>query len=428
MDPYAVLGVPRTASEAEIRKAYKNKAAACHPDRGGDAEEFKRVSAAYAILSDAEKKATFDRGGDPQAGPSSSPYGSRGGGGAFEGGGGDLFDAFRLFEEFIRGADHPFGGGGGAGHHRFGGITPRVVALELRLEELFVGVRRRVEYRREVACEACGGAGGRVQACEACGGTGVVVTERRGGGFVQRIQSRCGSCGGAGARLVERCYSCGGAGRVAETATVEVDVPAGAEAGDQFEFPQAGDDVFAGSRHLGRRDLVVVVEELPHSDLQRVGQNLFVARHVSLIDALTGFAVEVPCLETGKPLVAAAAKHGLPVVPDDVWVLRGAGMPGRRDPSRRGDLYVRFVVDFPSRLPRHPQGEAERRRDLAACLGGDPRLSEDAPAESRLPSFRLFKSSSRPAADTSRRRTQTAVRAPQSEVDAFLRRRRHKKT
>lgn len=411
-DPYSVLGVSRSATKDEIRKAYKSKAAASHPDRGGDAEEFKRVAQAYSILSDADKKATYDQGGH------SAPAGG------FEGGFNghdDIMQAFRLFEDFF--GQNPFQqqrralvvGVVTRGRKRRhpqsepGGLVRWRRTQGRRRERSGVrDVRRRRRPCRDLHSVR---RSGRDRALFVAASPSSQVTERRFGGFAQRVQARCAACRGAGAVLIDICRACGGSGRVRRRDEIRVDVPKGAEAGDVFESA------------LG---VTVVIDEKPHDELQRLGSDLLVASRLSLIDALTGFRVDIPDLARSSRVAAGPSPDALPVKPDDVWVVRGMGMPTKHNPAKRGDLYVRFIVDFPDRLPRYGDGEPARRAALAQALGGDPQLPPDA---GPTPSFSssvadFFRSSSSHRPSPSTDAPQRIVRAPKSDVDALFRARR----
>lgn len=407
-NPYEVLGVSPSASVDEIRRAYKAKAAASHPDRGGNAEEFKRVAAAYAILSDPQAKARYDAGGGI-GGSEGAPHGF---------GQDDLFDAFRLFEEFFQ---------NGSLFEERVVARPRVVTLKLSLEELFQGGSRRVQFSRERACARCHGMGGTTERCSTCNGRGVSTTERRMGGFIQLLRSRCATCGGTGAVVTSTCYTCRGVGRAVTSIELDIQLPPGAADGDVLDFPAAGDDIFDGRRRaIGRRDLKVVVEQNDHPELQRLGPHLLVAKRVPLLDALTGFVLDLPCIATGGRFFVAPSL-GLPARPDDVWVLRGAGMPASN--HQRGDLYVRVIVDFPESMPSHPESRAKTRAALAACLGGDPELPV-APAQPRPASSfaSLFQRNRQPASSSPplAQQPRPILRATKSEVEALFRQRRQR--
>ncbi|KAH8082107.1 hypothetical protein JL720_8633 [Aureococcus anophagefferens] len=329
-DLYATLGVGRKASAEEIRRAYKLRAAKAHPDHGGDAEEFKRVAAAYAVLSDDAKRRRYDAGGGA-GGPGS------GGGGGFPGGG---FPA------------------AGASSSTLARIAPSEVVLRLSLSDLFEGGDFRVAVPRVVACDGCGGRGGDFTACGARRSRST-LEDRRYGSQIMRTQRACGACGGSGRVSASTCDQCRGRGtREERDHSVSVSVKPGAAGGESFFFRKAGDDVFYGSgEHAGRRDVTVIIEEAPRADLQRLGDDLLVAKRVSLLDALTGFAVDAPTVAKhdprGRTFRIAAAAEDLPVAPDDVWVVKGEGM---RDATVARRPFVRFIVDFPSA----PEGTGRR--------------------------------------------------------------------
>ncbi|KAH8063107.1 hypothetical protein JL722_2268 [Aureococcus anophagefferens] len=328
-DLYATLGVGRRASAEEIRRAYKLRAAKAHPDHGGDAEEFKRVAAAYAVLSDDAKRRRDAGGGAARLRRRRRRLSRR----RLPGGGSQQqqFDqAFRLFEEMFGGGGGGFGGGGG---RRRGAarIAPREVVLRLSLSDLFEGGDFRVAVPRVVACDGCGGRGGDFTACGACGGRGSTFEDRRYGSQIMRTQRACGACGGSGRVSASTCDTCRGRGtREERDHSVSVSVKPGAAGGESFFFRKAGDDVFYGSgEHAGRRDVTVIIEEAPRADLQRLGNDLLVAKRVSLLDALTGFAVDAPTVAKhdprGRTFRIAAAAEDLPVAPDDVWPRPASG-------------------------------------------------------------------------------------------------------
>ena len=371
-DPYAALGVSKSASADEIRRAYKKKAAKAHPDRGGDAEEFKRIARAYAILSDDDKKRAYDSGGGvpPRGGGSSSP-------GGFSSqqfdmrGGDDLFDAFKLFEQFFAG-DDIFESRG----RRFAQMPTRVLRLRLSLEDLYRGGDYSVGAPRTVACRECGGRGATdIERCGACAGRGFSVTEERYGNFIRSVRSPCGRCGGAGQVIITRCQACGGAGgHREENHTLQVKVAKGAKAGDRFDFPNEGDVLMRNNTIVGQEDIVVLIEEKEHPEFQRLGADLLVAKRISLLDALTRVNLEVTDIsKKNKKINISLDAASLPVSPDDVFRVRNEGMPlddaqKKRTRRTRGDLYVRFIVDFPQ---TNQLKKGNTRALIADALGYD---------------------------------------------------------
>mmetsp|Transcript_13138 Transcript_13138/g.19658 ORF Transcript_13138/g.19658 Transcript_13138/m.19658 type:complete len:467 (-) Transcript_13138:1704-3104(-) len=354
VDPYKVLGVSRGASEDEIRRAYKKAASKNHPDHGGDAEEFKKIAKAYAILSDKSKKETFDRYGTTTAGPQT---GSMGGNDQDQ-----LFDAFRLFEEFL-GAGNLFGNEDPSFGMRRKPAT-RIVTLAVSLEELFKGGHFKVAVPRQVMCQTCHGAGGDRVTCNVCHGRGYTFEDRRFGNYLQRTQRVCHRCQGNGSSLSSRCHKCNGQGHILDNShTIALNLPPGTEDGEKFLF--SGQGSYDGN---STQDVIVLVQEKEHSELQRLGLDLLAAKRLSLLDAITGFCLDFPDIATTQRFTAIPDTNTLPVADGDVLIIPGLGMSDRH--GRRGALYVRLIVDLPKRMP--PMDPAERRALLARALGGDP--------------------------------------------------------
>lgn len=406
-DPYSVLGVSRSASADEIRRAYKKKAAAAHPDHGGDAEEFKRVARAYANLTNPPKTASPGGGASPFTQYEEDP----------------TFDAFRIFRDFM--------GGGFEEDFARQNLGDEVHTLKLRLEDLFNGGEIPVSFYVDRICEACGGRGGDTYRCSSCSGTGYVVVDRSiGGGFVQRMQSPCRTCGGVGSVLKSKCSRCAGTGTRRIKVEEKVELRRGTEHGETFRLSKAGSDV-RSRRGLFRRDVRVKIEEAEHAEFQRLGPDLLVAKHISLLDALTGFVLDLPSIQGGRTK-AVCQTSSLPAKPDDVWVVRDQGMPYSSSSSgssrRRGDLYVRLIIDFPEKLAHHPDGDGSRRAELAKLIGGDPNLP------SRLPSSgsvweslgNIFSSSADKDDDDGKEKRTLLRRAPKREVDELYRSRRRR--
>ncbi|KAJ1454070.1 hypothetical protein M885DRAFT_522580 [Pelagophyceae sp. CCMP2097] len=422
-DYYSTLGVPRNATTEAIRKAYKKRAALAHPDKGGDEEEFKRLSRAYTTLCDEDKRRAYDAGG-PGPGPGGGGHPGAAQGGQFE----DFANFARMFEDV-------FSGGGFESSRRSGGrrrhrVPPREVELELTLEELFQGAERRLRVERVRGCGTCGGRGGQVDTCARCGGRGVTFTDRHiGSNMIQRSQHRCQDCGGAGERMTRPCVDCKGRGQVLEFENLLVKVRPGAEAGERHEFHGAGDDAFAADGRqtfiAGRQDVVIIVAEKKHAHFERLGADLLIVRHLSLLDALTGFSISAPRVDDAKANITLrnADDAALPVAPSDVWKVRGQGMPTGQG---RGDLYVRFVVDFP-KLGRGAKATAEHRAALAKLLGVEATPVHGPPAAGRkAPSFMrsLFGDADGADADPLLKEARPASTA---DVDSLGRRNRRKK-
>jgi molecular chaperone DnaJ len=329
-DYYDVLGVSRTATEDEIKKAYRKLALQHHPDRNhGDAEaaeKFKEATEAFEVLIAAEKRERYDR------------YGHAGVDGQAGGGGVDINDLFGdLLGSF-------FGGGGGGGRRRAGPQPGRdiQVVLDIDLVEVATGAKKSLAVQREDHCETCGGTGAKPgtkpAACKRCGGQGVVIQRQ---GFFQ-VQTSCRACSGQGVVIADPCGSCNGSGRVVARKTLEVDIPPGVETGDRIRFQGYGD---AGDPGAPRGDLEFAIRVREHRFFQRDGQNLICQWPVTFSQAALGGPVEITTL-TGQKVV-----YDLPrgIQTHEVVKLAGHGLPGRRG-GRKGDLLVQVVVDTPQAL------------------------------------------------------------------------------
>ena len=343
-DYYEVLGVGRDATPEDIKKAYRKLAMQYHPDRNKgdkDAEDkFKEVGEAYAVLSDTDKRARYDRFGHQGAG---MPGGGGGMGGGFGGFEFDLSDALRQFME---------GGlfGGGFGRERGGGAT-RVrgndlqVKIPLTLEEIASGVTKRLRVKRTAPCGECGGTGARKgttrKNCPTCNGKGEVrQTSNTIFGQFQSIQT-CPQCHGEGKIVSDPCPACKGDGRVREETELSVDIPAGVSAGQYLTMRGEGN---AGPRGGPRGDLIAIIDEKPHEHFVRDGSNILYALRLTIPQALLGDDVEVPTL-SGR----ARLKIEPGTEPGKILRMRGKGLPSLNG-HRTGDELVEILIHVPSRL------------------------------------------------------------------------------
>jgi len=349
-DYYELLGVPRTASEAEIKSAFRTLARELHPDVSTEPDagtRFRDVAEAYEVLSDPERRATYDRYGKA---------GLRRGG--FESAFTDFGNLSDIFAAFF--GDDLLGGG--RQRSQRGGDVQAV--LEIDLEEAFAGATVTVPLDVAVPCERCGATGAEpetsTRTCPTCSGSGVVrsVSQNIFGQFVQ--QRTCPECEGAGEVLEQPCADCRGDGRLVKRSQLEVDVPQGIHDGQQIRVRGEG---HAGFRSSERGNAFVVVRVRPDERFVRDGDDLHTAVRLTMTEAALGTTATVTSLSGEVPLEVPAGTQ-----PGEVRVLRGEGMPALRG-SGRGSLYVRLDVAVPTAL------DAEQRA-LVEQL--DERLDDEA--------------------------------------------------
>ncbi len=364
-DYYELLGVEKSASAEELKKAYRKKAVQFHPDKNpGDkaAEEmFKKVSHAYEVLSDAEKRAAYDRYGPAAFEGGAGAAGPRGGGGM---GGGGFHDPFDIFREVFgqqggRGGggifEEMFGGGGGGGGRDGADLR---YDLEISLEEAARGVEKEISFRKQMACERCDGSGAEPGSkrvtCTTCRGAGQV---RRSGGIITFTQT-CPSCGGAGSRIEKPCSGCRGEGRVARNTKLNVRIPPGVDTGSRLRSSGNGEAGLAGGQP---GDLYIVLSVKEHELFERQGDDLFCEIPIKFTLASLGGSIEVPTL-SGK--AALKIPHG--TQSGTTFRLRGRGMPSLRG-GAQGDQLVRVQVEVPTVL----SSDQRRLLEEFARVSGD---------------------------------------------------------
>jgi molecular chaperone DnaJ len=344
-DPYEVLGVQRDATEQQVKKAFRGQARELHPDVNAHdpqaEEKFKEAAEAYEILSDPERRATYDRYGHE---------GLRSGGYApnFDAFGsiGDLFDAFF-------GGSSPFGGGGARGGPAGGEDV--AVAVQIDLLQAAEGAKVEVSFEAVERCEHCHGNGAEpgtpIETCSRCGGAGQLqaVTRTPFGQMMRNVV--CDTCHGDGRVPKKPCAECRGRGRVATTRTLEVDIPVGISDGQRIRLTGKG---HAGQAGAPAGDLYVLVRVAADERFVREGDDLITLLDVPAPLAALGAMLDVPTLGDPTPLeIPAGTQAG------EVIVLRGQGMPALRR-GRHGDLRVVVNVVVPRRLSTEQREMLER--------------------------------------------------------------------
>ena len=324
-DYYETLGVPRTASQDEVKRAFRQLARAHHPDVNQDpkaAERFKEINAAYQVLGDPERRARYDRG---EVDGAFRPFGGTG----FD----DIFDMF--FGQQQR--------GGEPGPERGSDLR---LGMQVTLEEAARGVERSVTITREETCSGCFGTGAEKgsapEPCATCHGAGQVRYSRRTpfGQFAQ--VATCPQCHGAGKIIRRPCRDCRGSGRVRAQREITVKVPAGVDEGTRLRIQNEGE---AGMRGGTRGDLYVDLRIAEHPVFIREGHDLHCNVSISMVQAALGAEVEAPTLDGPASLTVPAGTQ-----PSTVITLRGRGMPGLR--GGRGDLVVHLAVTVPKELTK----------------------------------------------------------------------------
>ena len=356
-DFYEILGVPRTASAEELKKAYRSKAKELHPDRNSDnpaAEaQFKEVNEAYDTLKDADKKAAYDRYGH------AAFEGGRGPGGGGGAGQGDFASAFSdvfedLFGDFMGGR-----GAAGGGRSRAQRGSDLRYNLRVSLEDAYGGIQKTINVPASVSCEVCRGTGAEGGAepvtCPTCSGMGKVRAQQ---GFFT-VERTCPTCGGMGRIIKNPCRACGGAGRTEKERALSVNIPAGVETGTRIRLAGEGE---AGLRGGPAGDLYIFIEVKDHPLFQRDGVHLFCRVPVSITTAALGGEVEVPTIDGGKSRVKVPAGSQT----GKQMRLRAKGMPALRG-GGSGDMLIELAVETPVNL-------TSRQKDL---LREFEKLSED---------------------------------------------------
>ncbi len=340
-DYYEVLGVPKTASDDELKKAYRKLAKQYHPDMNpGDKEaeaKFKEVNEAYEVLSDKDKRAKYDQFGHAGVDPN---FGAGGFGGGFDMGDIDLGD---IFGSFFGGGFGGFGGGAQrSGPQR--GESLRA-SITISFEEAAFGCEKEIDLTRLESCESCHGtgcaAGTTAEVCPDCRGSGTVRVQQRMGGMAFASSAPCTRCRGTGKIIHQPCKTCGGAGNVRKKRRLSVTIPQGINDKQAVSLRGQGN---AGANNGPNGDLIVEVRVKPHPYFVREGTSVLYECPVSFYQAAMGAELEIPTID-GK------VKYNLPAgtQPGTTFRLRGKGIPELRGRGR-GDQYVTVQIRVPTSL------------------------------------------------------------------------------
>jgi len=343
-DYYDVLGLSKSASDSEIKSSYRKLAMKYHPDKNPDdkkaEDNFREITESYEILKDSQKRAAYD-----QYGHAAFSQGTSGGnqGGGFGGGFSDIFEDM-------------FGMGGDQGRRSAPTGSDLRYDLSVSLEQAFSGDQIEISLTVPTKCEPCNGSGAnkgsQPKQCNQCGGHGKVRAQQ---GFFT-IERTCASCSGVGETISDPCSPCKGQGRVNKSKKLSVNVPAGVDNGTRIRLSGEGE---AGARGSAPGDLYIFIDIKEHSLFQRDGKDTFIEVPVSIVDAVLGNSIQVPCVDGSK------AKMNLSSGTQSGTRLRmkGKGMPALRGGSR-GDQYVEINVETPVGISKKQEDLFKQIKEL----------------------------------------------------------------
>ncbi|MBQ8140093.1 MAG: molecular chaperone DnaJ [Clostridia bacterium] len=358
-DYYEVLGISKDADDAAIKKAYRTLAKKYHPDMNPDDKEaeakFKEVNEAYAVLSDADKKAKYDQFGHDAFDPSA-------GGGAGYGGFGDFGDISDIFGSFFGGG---FGGGFGGSSRRANSPTRGEdvsARVSISFEEAVFGVKKDVSFSKIQKCPDCAGSGAakgtQPQTCTSCGGSGQKRVTQRLGGMAFQSTTTCDACRGTGKIIKNPCQNCRGTGYIKINKKLAVSIPAGIDDGERIALRSQGCD---GRNGGPAGDLIILVSVKPHNIFERDGYNLYCEVPITVAEATLGAEIDVPTLEGNQKFTIPEGTQ-----PGTRFTLRQKGVPYVNNSGRRGDIIFTVNIEIPKGLN---EKQREKMREFADACG-----------------------------------------------------------
>lgn len=343
-DYYSILGVSKSATEEEIKKAFRKEAHKHHPDKsGGNEAKFKEINEAYQVLGNKERRARYDQFGSSfengQAGGGQANWGGFNGGQGFNFNMDDLGDLFGGFGDMFG-----FGGGGGSRRRssRGGDIEAR---LEITFMEAVFGTEKIVHLSKAVTCAQCSGSGAepgsKVETCPQCQGKGRINQVQRTIFGQMQVQTICPTCQGEGKKITTPCKKCSGSGTTKERVELKVKIPAGIDTGESIRLTGQGE---AGEKNAQAGDLYLHIIVQGDSRFQRHGATIYSQSHITFPQAALGTEIDVTTVDGEVSLkIPAGTQSG------KTFILRGKGVPSLRGKSR-GDHHVEVIVDTPSHL------------------------------------------------------------------------------
>ncbi len=356
-DYYEVLGVPKNASEIDIKKSYRKVALKYHPDRNPDnkdaEDKFKEAAEAYEILSDADKRARYDRFG----------HAGVNGQGGFSGGSMNMEDIFEHFGDIFGDSGSPFESFFGGGRSRSASKGQRGSNLRIKvsliMEEIATGISKKIKVKKQIACDQCDGSGAKdassVSTCGTCRGSGYVRQVKS--TFLGQMQTTttCPTCKGAGQTITANCGKCKGDGRMYAEEMLDIEIPAGVAEGMQLSMRGKGN---AGKSGGPAGDLLIVIEEITHKTLLRDGNNVIYDLFLNFADAALGTSVHVPTLEGKvKIKVPPGSQAG------KIFRLKGKGIPEVQG-YKKGDQLINVNIWTPKSLTEEETDLLEKMRTL----------------------------------------------------------------